>query len=250
MKSPATKLQQTGRTGLLVCGSLVLLLVLLLLVPAHASSFTVQPIRAELSANQQVFAMRVRNTSSSDVSIQLDVKQWQQANGHELYTDTDELLAVPPIFTVAANQTQTIRVGLRRAPDPELELSYRLYLRELPPADDHSSGVKMALNIGVPVFVEPTTGSANHQLEWQTLLNNQGRQVISVVNHGNGHAQITRLQASSLSQDFSRSLNDYVLPGASRTWVLPSDFAVSDSSALQLRARVNGNEQSRTVQLD
>lgn len=238
--------QQAGRTGLLPCICL-LLVGLAISLPAHANSFTVQPIRVELSAERQVFALRVRNTSQQPVSIQLDVKAWQQERGSDIYTDTRELLAVPPIFTVAANETQTIRVGLRRAPDQEKELSYRLYLRELPAANTSSSGVRMALNVGVPVFVKPASGHARHELEWSSSLNEAGERVLSVTNHGNGHAQITRLQSVASDFQFNRSLNAYVLPGASRSWVLPAEFSALYKDALEIKARVNGNELSPTV---
>lgn len=250
MQPCANKLRQAGQTGLLICGSLGLVLVLIFLVPAHANSFTVQPIRVDLTAEQQVFALRVRNTSQREIAIQLEVKTWQQEHGQDIYTDTDELLAVPPIFSIAANETQTVRVGLRRVPDQEQELSYRLYLRELPPADDNTRGVRMALNVGIPVFVRPLNGRASHQLTWHSSVNDAGQRILSVTNDSNGHAQVTRLHGVASDHEFSRSLNDYVLPGASREWILPSDFTAPDISALQLKARVNGKEQSSTVPLE
>ena len=62
----------------------------------------------------------------------------------------------PPIATIAPDKEQIIRVGLRRAPDKERELSYRLFLQEVPaPPKPGFQGLQVALRVGLPVFVQP-----------------------------------------------------------------------------------------------
>src|SRR3546814_9833017 len=59
---------------------------------------------------------------------------WSQSGGKDVFAAVDDILATPPIFTIPAGGSQVIRVGSRRAPDPQHERAYRLFLREVPPA--------------------------------------------------------------------------------------------------------------------
>ena len=100
---------------------------------AKAASFGVSPVRVTLSETQQMDAITVRNDGTEPVSMQLEVLNWSQEAGKDVLTPSRELLANPPIFTVPAGGSQLVRVGLRRAPDGQRELTYRICLQELPP---------------------------------------------------------------------------------------------------------------------
>ncbi|MDA8656068.1 fimbria/pilus periplasmic chaperone [Luminiphilus sp.] len=78
-------------------------------------------------------ALTVRNDGTEPASLQMEMLNWSQAQGQDVLTPTRELLANPPIFTVPAGGSQLVRVGLRRAPDGQRELTYRIVLQELPP---------------------------------------------------------------------------------------------------------------------
>ena len=98
-----------------------------------AASIGVSPVRATLSASQKTETITVRNTGSELMSVQLEVMSWSQQDGEDVFTATREVLANPPIFTVPPGGSQLIRAGLRRAPDARRELTYRIFLQELPP---------------------------------------------------------------------------------------------------------------------
>ncbi|RUO26695.1 molecular chaperone [Aliidiomarina minuta] len=245
----AYEAQQVDSIRLLFCSCLGVIALFLFMLPAQASSFSVKPIRVQLSADRPVFALQVTNSSSQPVSIQLDARKWTQQDNEDIYSETTEILAVPPIFTINGGETQTVRVGMRRTPDQNTELSYRLYLRELP-AEDRSAGIKMALNIGVPVFIRPLDSPAKHALQWAAGENSAGEPVINATNNGSGHAQVTALNMMSGEQEFTRTMNTYVLPGATRQWALPPDFMDTSASGLELKARVNGKDQSSLISLD
>src|SRR4051812_46070459 len=108
---------------------------------ANAGSFAVNPVRATLSAKQTVSSLVVRNSGSESTVIQLEVVNWAQEDGKDVYTPTKELLATPPIFTVPPGGSQVVRVGLRRATDSQRELAYRLFLQEVPPAKTDVQGL-------------------------------------------------------------------------------------------------------------
>src|SRR5712692_6344838 len=102
--------------------------------PAHvqAGSLHVSPVRLVLSQAQPTTILTLQNDGDQATVVQLEVMDWSQTDGEDIYTPTTGLLANPPIFTVLPGGTQTVRIGLRRPPDPQRERAYRLYLQEVP----------------------------------------------------------------------------------------------------------------------
>ncbi len=100
---------------------------------AQAGSYGINPVKLTLSAQNSTQIITVRNDGAQAAVMQVELAAWSQADGQDVYTPTRELLATPPIFTVPAGVSQIIRVGLRRAPDEQRELVYRLFLQEVPP---------------------------------------------------------------------------------------------------------------------
>lgn len=188
--------------------------------PGVAGSFSVTPVRATLSADLPVSSFTVRNAASEPTVVQLELMQWSQQNGQDVYTATRELLATPPIFTLPAGGAQVIRIGLRRPPDRQTELAYRLFLQEVPAAPKPDfRGLQVALRLGVPVFVTPAI-SAAPALRWQVISVTEGELRIRAANEGASHVQVTGLQLDNAEavELGRRQLNDYLLPGQYREW--------------------------------
>src|SRR6185312_9864851 len=122
---------------------------------ALAGSFTVNPVRLTLSATQAVAAVTVKNVGDEATVVQLETSSWTQHDGQDVLTSSSEILATPPIITIPPGASRIIRVGLRRAPDPQRELTYRLFLREVPPPEPLAQSLRVALLISMPVFVVP-----------------------------------------------------------------------------------------------
>ncbi len=97
---------------------------------AGAGSFQVNPIRVEMSKGATSAAITVRNDGNEPIVVQSSVVGWSQDKGQDVYAPTNEALVTPPIMTVPPGGEQIVRVGLRRAVDPQRELTYRLYLQE------------------------------------------------------------------------------------------------------------------------
>jgi fimbrial chaperone protein len=193
---------------------------------ANAASFGVSPVRVTLSESQQMGALTVRNDGTEPVSMQLEVLNWSQAAGKDVLTPSRELLANPPIFTVPAGGSQLVRVGLRRAPDAQRELTYRVILQELPPPPNPNfMGTRMLMRISLPVFVLPKV-DAKPVLLWQAARTPQGALKISLTNNGNAHIQIANFKLSlpgSQQPWVTKESAEYVLPGQSRDWTLPAN---------------------------
>jgi fimbrial chaperone protein len=191
----------------------------------NAASVAVSPVRATLSASESLGAITVHNAGTEPVPMQLEVLNWSQAKGKDVFTPTREVLANPPIFTVPAGGSQLVRVGLRRTPDAQRELTYRIFLQELPPSDLDLQGATMALRISLPVFVLPEV-DAKPVLRWQAARTPQGALKLSLTNNGNAHIQIKNFELSlfgSAQPWKTQASSEYVLAGQSRDWTLPAN---------------------------
>ena len=213
-----------------------------------AASIGVSPVRATLSADQSVGALTVRNSGTEPMSVQLEVMNWSQQEGKDVFTATREVLANPPIFTVPPGGSQLIRAGLRRAPDPRRELTYRIFLQELPPPPSPDFNVaKMLMRVSLPVFVLPAL-AAEPALRWQAARTSDGALKISLTNIGNAHIQIANFKLSlpgSAQPWVTKESAEYVLPGQSRDWNLPADSEYPvppPGTSLQLLAQTNAGD--------
>jgi fimbrial chaperone protein len=226
---------------------------------ADAGSFAVNPVRATLSAARPVASFTVRNDGVEATVVQLEVMHWSQRDGKDVYVATREILATPPIFKIPPGGTQVVRVGSRRAPDSRRELTYRLFLQEVPPPlKDGFRGLRVTLRMGIPVFIVPPVATSA-ALRWTATRTPQGQIRVEVSNGGNAHVQIADVSVSLAGERELGRLTEavYVLPGQSRNWMLPVKapsgavlHLVSRTDAGDLRAEVvvNGREQSVTEQ--
>ncbi len=193
-----------------------------------AGSFSVSPTRLTLTAQQTSGMLTVRNTSDEETVVQLQANTWsQQADGSDVLEASSDLLAVPPLFTLKPGASQVVRVGLRRAPAAEGELTYRLLLREVPPPPaDGFNGLQVALNLSLPVFVLPPQGAAP-DLVWRMQYSPEGEPQLQLSNRGNAHAQVRKvgLTGPDGTEIEGENLPVYLLPGKSRSWPLAPDLA-------------------------
>lgn len=210
---------------------------------ALAGNFSVSPVRANLSGQERVVALRVHNGGTEPTAVQAELLTWDQQDGEEIHEPSREVLVTPPIFTVPAGETQVIRVGLRRAPDRHTELSYRLFLQELPPPiPEGFQGLRVVTRLSLPVFVAPASGPAAPELAWNARRGSEGELVLAASNNGNGHGQVTKLHLRlGDGRALNHSGNTYVLPGAERQWsIAPEGDPIAPGTDLALTASVNG----------
>jgi fimbrial chaperone protein len=215
---------------------------------ASAGTIGVSPVRVTLSDSQKIGSLSVRNDGAEPVTMQMEVLSWSQREGNAVFAATRELLANPPIFTIPAGGSQLVRVGLRRAPDAQRELTYRVILQELPPPPNPDlTGARMTLRISLPVFVSPEI-EAKPVLLWQAVRTSQGALKISLSNNGNGHIQIKNFKLSLLDSAqpwVTLQSSDYVLAGQSRDWIVlvsPENPAPPPGVTLQLFAQTDAGD--------
>jgi fimbrial chaperone protein len=218
---------------------------------ACAGAFAVAPIRVELRAGQTAGELTIHNENAASTLIQVRAVEWSQsASGEDQYADSRDLLVTPPVFTVAANGEQILRVALRRAPDATRELSYRLFIQEVPPAaNPELKQLTMALRISLPVFVAPTA-RAVPDLAWTMQWQSDGRLLVQATNRGGAHLQLTdfdlqRADGTALAAG-SHTVR-YLLPGTTAHWTL--DVPAADRQAAGLRVHGHGEQGEFTAPL-
>jgi len=196
---------------------------------ANAAALSLVPVRIALTAKQPISAISVHNDGDEATVVQLEVVQWSQADGKDVYAATAEILATPPIFTVPPGGSQLVRIGLRRAADAEHELTYRVFLQEIPPPPTSEfKGLHVALRFGVPVFVAAATSKAKRDvapvaaLQWRThVVPGAGLITLTATNTAAAHVQVTRFNLT-LPRDSKmlaeRKAPKYIFPGQHGDW--------------------------------
>lgn len=217
------------------------LALLLFCVPALANCgvFNVAPIRANLGAKQESEVFKVKNDGNEALVVQAQVKAWTQREGQEEFADTRDVLVTPPIFTLAPQAEQILRVGLRRAPDEQRELSYRLFLSESPaPPEPGFQGIKIAMQIAVPIFVAPLSENAAPDLQWRATRLADQRIELVAMNRGNVHIRLSDLRLESGVRTLGANANMvYVLAGQRHAWF----FDPADDAEVPTRIRLRAS---------
>lgn len=220
---------------------------------ALAGTFSISPLRVELSSESQTGALTIRNQDDAPVVVQAQAMLWQQDAGQEQLTPSRDVLVSPAVFTIPGNGSQLVRVALRVPVDAQRELSYRVILTEVPQkASPDFTGLNVALRLSLPVFVAPVT-AAKPQLEWSAARNADGAVTITAFNSGNAHDRILSFSAApatGAAAAISHDVAAYLLPGRSRTWTLDNKPNETASSTDWNRLRVKGTTEAGDFEVE
>ena len=143
-------------------------------MPAHAGTFSISPIRLDLSKALQSAAITVRN-DDREVLVQAEVVLWEQVDGEDRLTPTRRPGRVTGRIHPA---TERLATGARRTAGPPAdvtrELSYRLILQEVPQAASPGLlGAQVSLRLSVPIFVA-NEGTRGPELAWSATASGNG----------------------------------------------------------------------------
>lgn len=182
----------------------------------------IQPIKIYFDARSRIDKLTIKNVSDEDLSLQVRVFAWSQdANGRDQYEETTDIIIFPKIMKVLKDEEKFIRVGTNLTPSGD-EKTYRIYIEEIhvaSPKTDEGATVRMAMKIGVPIFISPLKSNPKGSIQSFSMSN--GRPIVEVKNTGNIHLIITSFNIKGTNEKgkeiFSRELGGwYVLNGASR----------------------------------
>ncbi len=203
--------------------NLIALIVLAAAGNAAAGTFSISPIRVELTSQQRTEALTVRNEEAGrDVVVQAQIFAWSQQDGQDSLSETRDLIVTPPVFTLAPGAQQIVRVASRRQADAKRELTYRLILQEVPPETPKNfTGLQVALRLSLPIFIAPQS-KATADLRWNAAWQSDDSLRVTAINQGDAHLQVIdfTVQEKDSQTVLKNSVVKYVLPGATMSWSL------------------------------
>jgi fimbrial chaperone protein len=217
--------------------------------PAVAGAFSVSPVRVELSARTRTGAVTLRNKLDAPVLVQAEAFLWEQVDGRDKLTATQDVLVSPAVFTLPADGSQLVRVALQGPVDTGRELSYRLILTEVPPeASPGFTGLNVSLRLSLPIFVE-AQASSPAQLEWSAHYDGEGKLAVTARNSGQAHARVLQFSVTPVEgpgPSADESTTGYILPGQARTWALDYNkndgIPAGDESRLRLKGKTEAGD--------
>jgi len=235
--------------------SAVLGLIYLTSFSSEAATWNVEPIRVELSSEQTTSVITITNEGDQPTSIQVLLVAWSQEQGKDIYLPSKDLIISPPIFTIHPKQNQIVRVGLRQRLDWTGEMSYRIYLQELPPvASSHSSAVQVALRVSLPVFLQSQKSIAAPKMVWRIQQAPEKSLLVSLENQGNAHIQISDLALYLSGRELpiaSETVSSYVLAGQRHEWILKLNTIENlRGGHLRLKAYTDNENVDREIELE
>ena len=124
---------------------------------ARGGTFQVNPIRITLSPQSASALLSIQNDSVETTRFQIGVFEWDQAtDGEMVLNPTEDLIFYPKLLAVDPGDQRNIRIGTKQ-PAVATEKSYRIFVEELPPADNgKQQGIRLLTKMGIPVFIQPT----------------------------------------------------------------------------------------------
>ncbi len=191
---------------------------------ALGSSLEISPVRVELNAKQRIEVITLVNRGDAPITLQSQIKKWQQTAGKDVYSMTTDLLVTPPIVTIQPNKAQVLRVGLKAVASPQQELSYRLFITEIPQKQisaEQTSKIRIVSRIGIPIFVTSTTAGKS-AWNWQARREDQNLE-LSLNNPSNRHIKLNNLTIRGADKVilFHSGQAQYVLPRQTVQWSFP-----------------------------
>jgi fimbrial chaperone protein len=219
---------------------------------AHAASLQISPVTIEFGTDDTATGITLRNPGERPVYGQVRVFRWDQADGEDTLTPTQDLLASPPLIEVGTQSEQLIRVVRASRTPAGAEQSYRLLIDELPqPGEAPTNGVAIRLRYSIPVFVEPASNGAP-RLDWALLRGNAGW-LLRVRNDGTRRAQLASVElvtADGHTYPLTRGLLGYALAGRTGQWSVPLPAGVTPGGKVTVRATVNSQPASAVVAVE
>jgi len=199
---------------------------------ALAAAIDVNPVRLDLAGAGESRELRIRNEDLKPVSVEVTAWAWSQdSEGGDRLDQTEDILAVPPIFTIEPGAQQIVRVAFLGDITPGKEMSYRLLATELaPPAGPQGPAVSMRLQISLPVFVTAPGDSPRADISLlSTRQTPLGTEVI-LSNTGTAHTKLRSVQVTGSDGGTMPGPGQprvgqarYLLPGSTGRFVIPGN---------------------------
>lgn len=197
---------------------------------AAQAQVAVSPVRIDLSDEHNKDVIHITNQEQTTKSFEVELVAWSQSDERrEVYTPTDDVLAVPPLFSLGPGEEQIVRIGLMTDAASPVERSYRMFITELAPPQEEKiegAGVNLRLRLGIPVFVAPTA-LPYATLDYFDSMQIEDQLFMHLRNAGNTHVKVSEVRYLAPGKDTPdvESAVIYILAG--QTGYVP--VALSDA---------------------
>lgn len=209
---------------------------------AFGAALQISPVLVEMAPQQPASGIMLRNPGNTPIYGQVRIYRWEQADGDDVLTATEEVQASPPIIQVAPGGEQLVRLVRASRELAPVERSYRLIIDEIPdPASPGVNGVVLRLRYSVPVFVAGAAPSPAPDLAWQVQRAGDAW-VLRLSNTGTRYAQVAALQildAAGRPVANVDGLLGYALAQRAREWRIPARQKAP--AAVRIKALINGD---------
>lgn len=208
----------------------ILLLIAMILVgglaadKVLAAELEIAPVLLNFAPGQTSATIEIRNRGDAPATVQARPFLWSQTQDDDVLTPTQDIILSPPIFTIPARTSQTMRLLLRGDAriTSHADRSYRLLLEEVPTARTENGQVDVTLRISVPVFAVSTPSVP--VLVWTAARSADGEVVLSATNSGRAYVRVNALEVTladgSRPTLTPRGESPYVLTGVQRQWMI------------------------------
>ena len=216
-------------------------------VPASAGSLKVNPVHINLPADHQSVSLEMTNNGAAAVSVSVMGYGWSQVDGRDVQTATNNVIVSPPIFTIPANKTQLVRIGLRNRAGPG---AYRVIFEEIPRTDSVAGQIQVNLRLNLPLYVL-AKGRTKPDLSWRAWREQSGEMIVEGRNRGSLHSQIVGLAADQGGRRHVLSTEmGVVLPGSARQWTAGKHPEFPVGTPLLLRVKGSDGETQTQIVLE
>jgi len=200
-------------------------------VCAVAAAVDVNPVRLEIRRAGESTELHIRNEDSIPVSMDVTAMRWSQSvDGEDRLAETDEILAVPPIFTIEPGGQQIVRVAFLGAIDTDREQTFRLLVTELaPPAGPQGAAVSMRLQISLPIFVAAPGQTIGPKIQLAATRQSESGTFVTLHNAGRSHVKLKSVSVVGSEGTLPAEgqpavgLARYLLPGTTMEFFIPGD---------------------------
>jgi len=241
----------------LIVSAISLFFLVLLIFPAWAADFQVEPTTLDLGGAVKSGVFSVINNSNEKIDFQVSVQEWNQdEKGKDVFADTQDIVFFPKVMSVDPNSQRAIRIGLK-GPLGVKEKTYRLFVQEIPtpkkPTDEEGNknikaGVTIAFRFSMPIFVKPSMPREAYVVDKMEM--SKGVVKAIVKNVGNVHVKLRAVTFSGKAADgkelFTKEIGGwYILHGLS----IPYTADVPKDVCGKLAA-INVSAQTETGKVD
>lgn len=230
-----------------------LLLLALFSQTLWAANLGVTPVAIHMGGTVNRTTVNIVNYGAEAVTMQVETIAWNRVNGVDQDGETSDVMVNPAVFTVEPNESQIIRVGLRRPSDKPEEATYRLVLREVPVARTETAGtnIRVLVAMRLPIYVAPTKVIRDEK--WTVRTDKKGNLVVKLQNSGNVHYKIggikVRLnEAKGGEPAASTTEGGVVFPGETRSFPMRSAQTLA-SQAVTLEVFTDSGPQYVSTEL-